>query len=257
MAVDEVVLQRAVRGESKPTIRLYSWKPACLSLGYAQRVRDVDLVLLKKYGWDIVRRVTGGRAILHTDEITYSVLAPLSEPRVAGTVLESYQRIANALIIAVRQLDIPVEMVTETNAPNDETPASKGPVCFEVPSAYELTVHNKKLIGSAQSRRREGFLQHGAFPLYGDLRRITYALAYSDEHERLLAGEKVLARATNAETVLGKKLDWDEVATHMIHAFEDVLQVRLEPSDLSSGEKEETQSLIASKYANWEWTGRF
>jgi len=253
MAVDEVLLYATVRGDSLPTIRLYSWEPACLSLGYAQKVKDVDLDLLAKYGWELVRRVTGGRAILHTDEITYSVLAPLTEPRVAGTVLESYQRIAEALIMAVRALDIPVEMVTEV----DTTRSAKGPVCFEVPSAYELTVDGKKLIGSAQSRRKDGFLQHGAFPLYGDLRRITHALAYDDETLRAESGEKVLTRATNAEMVLGKKLDWDSVAKVMVKAFEEKLDISLVPSKLSEEESAKIDELVTTKYAAWEWTGRF
>lgn len=253
MAVDEALLDAAVRGDTKPTFRLYSWEPACLSLGYAQKVRDVDMDLLGRYGWDIVRRVTGGRAILHTDEITYSVLAPLTEPRVAGTVLESYQRIARALIKAVRALNIPVEMVTEV----DTTHAPKGPVCFEVPSAYELTVDGKKLIGSAQSRRKEGFLQHGAFPLYGDLRRITHALTYDDESVRTEAGEKVLLRATTAESVLGKKLEWDLVADVMVKAFEEEMNICLSPMPLSSVEAERVDELVKSKYAAWEWTGRF
>lgn len=256
MAVDEALLAAAVRGDSKPVIRLYSWQPACLSLGYAQRVRDVDLDLLKQNGWDLVRRVTGGRAILHTDEITYSVLAPLTEPRVAGTVLESYQRIANALIVAVRRLGIPVEMVTDADT-SASAAASKGPVCFEVPSAYELTVDGKKLIGSAQSRRKDGFLQHGAFPLHGDLRRITHALVYSDEQERAQAGEKVLARAATAESVLGTRLDWDIAAKEMVSAFENALEIDLVPSTLSGEEEAAVDSLVESKYANWDWTGRF
>lgn len=254
MAVDEVILDATVKGDSKPTVRLYSWEPACLSLGYAQKVQDVDLALLQKNGWDIVRRVTGGRAILHTDEITYSVLAPLTEPRVAGSVLESYQRIARALIRAVRSLDIPVEMVTDVQTGGA---SAKGPVCFEVPSAYELTVDGKKLIGSAQSRRREGFLQHGAFPLYGDLRRITHALTYGSEAERVESGDKVLTRATNAEMVLGKRLDWEDVKNAMIEAFETELTIELKPSELSNQELERVDELVRTKYAAWDWTGRF
>lgn len=256
MAVDEALLDATVKGESQPVIRLYQWQPACLSLGYAQKVRDVDMDRLKQNGWDIVRRVTGGRAILHTDEITYSVLAPLTEPRVAGTVLESYQRIANALIKAVRALKIPVEMVTDADT-SAAAASAKGPVCFEVPSAYELIVDGKKLIGSAQSRRKEGFLQHGAFPLFGDLRRITDALVYASEEERATAGEKVVARATNAEQVLGYRLDWDQVAGEMKSAFEETLGIELEPSELMDSEQKTVEALISSKYANWDWTGRF
>jgi lipoate-protein ligase A len=88
MALDESILEHIGRGESIPTLRLYAWEPACLSLGHAQPFADVDWKRLTERGWEVVRRLTGGRAILHTDEITYSVIAPNDEPRVAGTVLE-------------------------------------------------------------------------------------------------------------------------------------------------------------------------
>ena len=113
------------------------------------------------------------------------------------------------------------------------------------------------MIGSAQSRRKEGFLQHGAFPLYGDLRRITDALVYDSEEERASAGEKVIARATNAEQVLGYRLDWDQVAREMKVAFEETLDIKLQPSDLLESEQQAVEALINSKYANWDWTGRF
>src|SRR5512141_3146631 len=106
MAADESILEHAGRGESRPTLRLYAWEPACLSLGHAQPYADIDLDRLRAHGWEMVRRPTGGRAILHTDELTYSVMAPASEPRVAGSVLESYNRLACALLHAMRSLGL-------------------------------------------------------------------------------------------------------------------------------------------------------
>ncbi len=96
MAVDELILEHIGRGASLPTLRLYSWQPPCLSLGHAQPFADVDVHRLEERGWEVVRRPTGGRAILHTDELTYSVIAPTDEPRVAGSILESYNRLAQA-----------------------------------------------------------------------------------------------------------------------------------------------------------------
>jgi lipoate-protein ligase A len=138
MAVDESILEHIYRGEAIPTLRLYAWNPPCLSLGYAQPFSDVDMTRLKQRGWEIVRRATGGRAILHTDELTYSVTAPTDEPRVAGTVLESYNRFAGALFAAVQDLNLSVEMKEH------DKPASQNlnPVCFEVPSTYEITEKN-------------------------------------------------------------------------------------------------------------------
>src|SRR5271169_6015035 len=97
MAVDESILEHIGRGASLPTLRLYSWQPPCLSLGHAQPFADVDVPRLNARGWEVVRRPTGGRAILHTDELTYSVIAPTNERRVAGSLLESYNRLARAL----------------------------------------------------------------------------------------------------------------------------------------------------------------
>src|SRR5512134_1377767 len=110
MAVDEAILEHIGRGASSPTLRLYAWTPACLSLGHAQPFADVDTLRLHQHGWEVVRRATGGRAILHTDELTYSVIAPVDEPRVAGSVLESYNRLAQALLLGVKRLELPVEM---------------------------------------------------------------------------------------------------------------------------------------------------
>ena len=177
MAVDEAILEHAGRGDVLPTLRLYAWDPPCLSLGHAQPFADVDIARLESHGWEVVRRVTGGRAILHTDELTYSVTGPADEPNLAGTVLESYNRLAGALLAAVQDLSLPVEMKEGKAESNGET----NPVCFEVPSTYEITVDGKKLIGSAQARRKEGVLQHGSLPLTGDLTRICQALVFPDE----------------------------------------------------------------------------
>src|SRR5512140_3076029 len=205
MAADEAILEHIGRGESLPTLRLYAWAPACLSLGHAQPYADVDNARLQERGWEVVRRPTGGRAILHTDELTYSVIGPADDARLAGSVLESYNRLACALLHAVRSLGLDAHsspLSAELNAAGRHGAAN--PVCFEVPSAYEITVDGKKLIGSAQARRREGVLQHGSLPLIGDLSRITEALVFPDDASRREAGQRLLSRATTVETPLGR-----------------------------------------------------
>jgi lipoyl(octanoyl) transferase len=253
MAVDESLLEHVGRGESLPTLRLYAWEPACLSLGYAQPFADVDTARLDKCGWEVVRRPTGGRAILHTDELTYSITAPLDEPRVTGTVLESYNRLAEALLAAVKSLGVPVEMKEYTAGQNNQAP---GPVCFDVPSAYEITVGGKKLIGSAQARRREGVLQHGTLPLHGDLGRITQALVFPDESARAAAAEKLLSHATTVESVLGRPVEWKTAAQAFVHAFESELNLALERGELSPAEKTRAEALLREKYAHASWAGR-
>ncbi len=253
MAVDEALLEHAGRGESLPTLRLYAWRPACLSLGYAQPYADVDLDRLGERGWDVVRRPTGGRAILHTDELTYSVTAPADEPHVAGSVLESYNRLARSLIEAVRSLGLPVEIQEHVSGMQSN---ASGPVCFEVPSAYEITVHGKKLIGSAQARRKDGVLQHGSLPLTGDLTRIVQALVFPDTAARAEAAQRLLERATTVASVLGQELPWETAEQAFIHAFETHLGLRFEQGELSPAEMERAEALVLQKYDHPSWTER-
>ena len=252
MALDESILEHIGRGQSLPTLRLYAWEPACLSLGHAQPFADVDVHRLHARGWDVVRRATGGRAILHTDELTYSVIAPNDEPRLAGTVLESYNRLAQALLLAVKKLELPVEM----KEGKPENGSSPNPVCFEVPSTYEITVDRKKLIGSAQARKKEGVLQHGSLPLTGDLTRICQALVFENEAAREAASQRLLSRAATVESALGREVSWDAAAQAFIHAFETQLDLHLEPGTLTESESKRTDELVAEKYAHPSWTER-
>jgi lipoyl(octanoyl) transferase len=251
MAVDEAILEAVGCSESLPTLRLYGWDPACLSLGYAQPITDVDIPRLRARGWEVVRRPTGGRAVLHTDELTYSVIAPLNEPRIAGSVLESYQRLAQALVEALNLLSIQVE-VNEKSA-TQHNPGTN-PVCFEVPSTYEITAGGKKLVGSAQARRKEGVLQHGSIPLTGDLTRILQVLAFPDERSRTLATERLLRRATTVETALNRKVSWDEAAAATITAFGRVLALELQPGKLTPNEENRAVDLVQIKYGHPSWT---
>jgi len=253
MAVDEALLESVGRGASLPALRLYAWQPPCLSLGYAQPFSDVDIPRLKERGWELVRRPTGGRAILHTDELTYSVIAPPDEPRLAGTLLESYNHLAQALLAALRLLGLPVEMQERSAA---SQAGNTNPVCFEVPSTYEITVGGKKLVGSAQARRKEGILQHGSLPLNGDLARITQALVFPDEAARARAAERLLARAATVESVLGRPVLWEEAAQAFIAAFGDTLDLDLQPLDLTHAEKDRSEELVKNKYTHPQWTER-
>ena len=268
MAVDEAILEAIGKDIAPPTLRLYAWQPPCLSLGYAQPVGDIDLAVLSDRGWQLVRRPTGGRAILHTDELTYSVIAPHSEPRLQGSVLESYQRLSQALLRALQILGIQAqakELPLPPAPPSPDTPQSSpspassqsiNPVCFEVPSNYEIVVHGKKIIGSAQARRKEGVLQHGSFPLCGDLTRILQALVFPDEAARQTAARRLLERATTAEHAAGRQISWDEAARAFIYSFEEVLSLRLVRTDLSGAELMRADELVREKYQTIQWNHR-
>lgn len=254
MALDEAILEAAGQGLVPPTLRLYAWEPASLSLGYSQPCADADQNALAQHGWDLVRRPTGGRAILHTDELTYSVSAPPTEPRVAGSVLESYQRLAQALLQALHRLAVPAETEEKYALPDDANP--KGPVCFEVPSNWEITVDGKKLIGSAQVRRQIGVLQHGSLPLHGDLTRITQALAFPDEPARADAASRLLARATTVETALGRPVTWAQAADALAASFAQTLNLTLEKAEVTPAETARAEVLLREKYTHPAWTAR-
>ncbi len=214
---------------------------------------DIDLPRLFALGWHWVRRPTGGRAILHTDELTYSVIAPLSDPRVSGGVLESYQRLSSALLTALHALHIPAASHPGKSPINNQ---ENGAVCFEVPSNYEITVQGKKIIGSAQARRKNVVLQHGTFPLRGDLTRITQVLAFSDERARSDAAVRLLSHATTSERLLGTSVSWQEAADAIIFGFQSELNLDFIREPLSTLELSRAQQLLNEKYTHPSWLER-
>ncbi|MCZ7554145.1 MAG: lipoate--protein ligase family protein [Anaerolineales bacterium] len=261
MAVDEAILEAVGRAEALPTLRLYAWSPPCLSLGYAQSLGDVDQEALATLGWDIVRRPTGGRAILHTDELTYSVIGPPDDPRLSNGVLESYRNLSRALLRGLTTLGINAESVeinpqTGANETSKESKKTPNPICFEVPSNFEITLNGKKLIGSAQARRKEGVLQHGTLPLHGDHTRIIQALRFSDENTRQRARTRLLERATTVQLGTGRELEWERAAESIVKAFQTELSLDFIPGELSSSEVARARELENVKYSNLDWTGR-
>jgi lipoyl(octanoyl) transferase len=164
MAVDEELLGRAQMGDRVPVLRFYGWNPPAVSLGRFQKIEEaVNIEACRRCGFDIVRRITGGRAVLHRYELTYSVISrtdnPLFPPNVHGT----YKVIAEGLLEGLRNLSISAEIVSRASrhAHLVETRAN-GPSCFSSPSWYEIVVNGKKIIGSAQRRLSVAFLQHGS-----------------------------------------------------------------------------------------------
>jgi len=202
----------------------------------------------------VVRRITGGRAILHADELTYSIIGPQDEPCLAGSVIKSYQRLAQALLRASLALGLPAEALPKTR--NSADMEGREPVCFEVPSHYEITVHGKKLIGSAQARKKAGVLQHGTLPLHGDLARITQALVFPDEASRREAAQRLLNRAVTVESAIGYRVSWEQAAAAFTRAFAETLDLTLEPAKLTPAELARADELVDQKYAHPVWIER-
>jgi len=249
MAIDEAILTAVVEGQSPPTIRFYGWSPPCASMGYAQPIAStIDLDACRERGYTWVRRPTGGRAVLHIDELTYSVVALQGEPQVAGDIVTSYRRLSRGLLAGLEQLGCSV-IAADKQSGNVE---SKSTACFDVPSHYEITVRGRKLVGSAQVRKRGGVLQHGALPLEGDVTRLVEVLAMP-EPERELLRTKLAGRAIALDEALGHSVSRETVVSALRAGFAQALDLDLVPGHLTAYEQEVAQRL-SGRYRGPEWT---
>lgn len=253
MAVDEAILEATANHSQPTTLRFYSWNPFCLSLGYSQPFSDINEENLHKKGWDVVRRPTGGKAILHADELTYSICAAQNDPHVQGSVLESYKHLSKGLLSALENLGL------QANSEPHKDPSERNttkPICFEVPSDYEITLNGKKIIGSAQARKKDGVLQHGTIPLFGDITRITQVLRYSGEEEQQESRILLQNHATTLAEQAGQKITWKRLAQALLCGFKDALGVEIKAGYLSETERLRAKQLFNEKYNNVEWTNR-
>jgi len=252
MAVDEAIAEATVAGHALPTLRFYGWQPPCLSLGRNQPYAEVDAARCAARGYDVVRRPTGGRAILHTDELTYSIAGPADEPRLRGGVLEVYHRLSAGLLDGLRRLGIEVQETPAENRAGGDASAA----CFDVPSAHEITVAGRKLVGSAQCRRGGWVLQHGSLPLSGDVARIVDGLALDDEMGRETLRAALRQRASTVAEVLGREVSFAAAAEALAVGFAAALNLVLIPGPLTAWEQTCAAELCKTKYATAAWTQR-
>jgi lipoate-protein ligase A len=204
---------------------------------------------------DLVRRPTGGRAILHTDELTYCLVTLDRDPRAAGGVLEGYRRLSAGLLAGLAQLGVDATQASPRQGAEQPTAEDPSAVCFEAPSAYEILADGRKLIGSAQFRARGGVLQHGTLPLCGDLSRILSLLAL-DAEQREIERRGLLDHATTLQSVLGRVVPFDVAAEALARGFARALDLRLVPGTLTHRESALAAHLRRTRYASREWTNR-
>ncbi len=254
MAVDEALAESVAAGDAPPTLRFYRWQPAAVSLGRHQSVADVDAEKIAERGYDLVRRTTGGRAILHTDELTYCVAAPADEPRMAGGVMDAYLLMSNGLLAGLEGLGLAAQKAAgDVRAGRDVSAA-----CFEVPSAYEITASGRKLMGSAQSRRKGYVLQHGSLPLVGDITRLVDVLALPADEAAALRSH-LAERACTLAQALGVAehsplLDFPRGAECMAAGLAQTLNLTWQRGHLTAAENRRTAELIRTRYADPAWT---
>lgn len=245
MALDEAIMDAVAEGAALPTLRLYQWAPPCLSLGRRQPLQGVDLEQLRADGCEAVRRATGGWAILHTDELTYSVALTPEDPRADGPILDAYRKLSAGLVAGLELLGVAAIMKPASAGGTHNLTAA----CFEVPSAYEITAQGRKLIGSAQARPNGRVLQHGSLPLIGDIARVTRYLTFTDETERQALAGHLRERAATLSAVAGREIPFAEAADAMREGFARALNVTLTASAPTQNELRRAEALMAEKQA--------
>lgn len=167
MARDISILESVAAGKSEPLLRLYGWSPPCLSLGKHQTIDAVDLGFCEEHGVDVVRRPTGGRAVLHHLELTYSLISPLGRGNLPGSARRAYVTLCSALVNACDELGVSAGMTGDEANRDLPSPRSTIP-CFKAPAGGEVMASGRKLIGSALRAHGGTILQHGSILLDWD-----------------------------------------------------------------------------------------
>jgi lipoate---protein ligase len=229
MAIDEAILQ-CHKQVGKPTVRFYGWNPPAVSIGYFQGIeQEIDLNACKKYGIDVVRRLTGAGAVFHDKELTYSFVGP--QNLVPLNILESYKKICGALINGFSKLGISSEFV---------------PI-------NDIISNGKKISGNAQTRREEGVLQHGTVLMEVDVDKMFSLLLVPDEKLKGKMIQQVKERVTSIELQLQKKVSVEEVSDALKKGFEERFSVKLVEGKLTETELELANKLEKEKFTNREW----
>lgn len=250
MAMDEAVFLGNQRGTSPPTLRFYGWNPPAVSLGYFQDWdSEINLSYCMENHIDIVRRPTGGKAVFHEDDLTYSLVSREDDPPFSPGILGTYLIISRCILEGIAVLGIRADMEKTVRPSAGEGPASH---CFSSPSRYELLVNGRKICGSAQTRSKGAFLQHGSLLLNFDslkaLSVVTQDVPVSEDQARLLDRSVTSLRDHTEETV-----DPVRVAGILTASFERVMQTRFAEGGLTEEEKTTRDELLKNKYRTDAW----
>lgn len=267
MAVDEAVMVHVARGLSPPTFRLFEWDPPTLSLGRVQSFeRDVDVEVCESLGVDVVRRPTGGRAVLHDVEVTYSLIMSEKDPALPAGLGESFSLATQGIIKGLRLLGVEAEIRGRDEGDKPGRAAGGGAAdagggavrtgaCFDSPSWYEVVSGGRKLVGSAQARLMGVFLQHGSILIELDAEKLCSLLRFSSDEERAAAVCHLRSHATSISEILGRRVGFREVEDAVIAGMRShIAPIELVEGDLSSEELALANVLISRKYGSPSWT---
>lgn len=251
MAVDESLLVSHASGDSPPVLRFYGWDPPALTIGYFQsHAREVDENGCRRHGFDWVRRPTGGRAVLHQHELTYSVV--VSESLLRGSVLQTYQILSMSLLNGLKRLGLDAEL-TEGRPPTRRERQLSSAACFDSATPHELAVDGRKVVGSAQVRQRGVLLQHGSMPLRLDRCAVVDCLNLGSETLRSRVLRTLETKAAGLTEVSSQPIDCASLARAVQAGFEETLGVSFIRDDLTAEEKSRVEELIRDKYGTDDW----
>ncbi len=250
MAIDEAIFRENQRTDSTPTLRFYSWSPPSVSLGYFQAARkEVNVEACRTYSVDIVRRPTGGKAVLHENDLTYAVIASEHNPLFPPDILGTYKVISDCIAGGLAELGIEAEMEDSGRSYQDD---SLKAACFSSPSRYELLAKRKKICGSAQLRSKGIFLQHGSILLDFNPAK-TCALLLPEEGDRSRQTEKLRRSVTSIYEQVGAPVPVENICRVMKKSFEKVLYIKLVEGCLTAHEESLKLRLMNDKYMTDRW----
>ncbi len=256
MAIDEAIFQNLIEGRSYPTIRFYDWDPPTLSYGYHQKVtKEIDFAEMKKLGFGYVRRPTGGRMVLHNNEVTYAIIAPISE-HLAGSVLESYSAISKALAEGLKLIGIEVNFEKGSLSSAHQRQSSNP--CFASSSRFELNYKTKKIIGSAQIRKKNALLQHGSILLNYDQSQLAYVLPDISLEQKERLANYLQKKTIAINQIIEEKIDFWQAVNYFIKGFKKnwPKDIFFQANELIKSEKEVITNLMYSKYLTEKWNKR-
>lgn len=249
MAIDEAIFNCYSEGISPPTFRIYSWKPESISLGYFQKAQDVLRANnCLEHGVAFVRRITGGEAIFHGNDFTYSLVCSKDDLNLPESVKESFRVVSSFLMNAYRSYGVNVDFSIEQGIEPYTFSLEKkrrSDFCFASNQDFDIVVEGRKIGGNAQKRRRNIIFQHGSIPLTLDLNRI--ALFLKEE----LTG--VEDRVIDLSTAADKNISFEEFAGALKKSFTETFNVSFVEQGLTSNEQEQVNRLLKDKYSEEKW----
>jgi lipoyl(octanoyl) transferase len=251
MAIDEAVLRCSQAGVVQPTLRFYGWRSPAVSLGYFQDShKDINLDACRRQSFDVIRRPTGGKAVVHDRDWTYSLVAKDNNTLFPRDILGTYRVISRCLVEGLRALGLAAEIVSEGRSLK-ENPLSAS--CFSAPSQYELLVQNQKICGSAQVRSKGVLLQHGSLLVAFDPVQTCDVLMWQAMMEKQARIAKLRSVVTSLQEHLPDVPGNEKICRIMKESFETVLGIRLEAGRLTSDEEKLKEDLLKYKYTSKHW----